>query len=113
MPIRHNKSPTPHLPQRVLSISDSLASLTAIQDFYSTNLLVQHILIVLNLVRTTSLLNVVFIWARGHYGIPGNESTVPPNRPLITLEFILNISQHTAISYQPPLDYLLEKPPPK
>jgi len=40
----------------------------------------------------------MFIWPRDTAAfLAMKQSTVPPNTPLITLEFTLNISQHTVI----------------
>ena len=57
---------------RFLIASDSLASLMAMQDPYSTYPLVQCILTLLS-VHPLPCRNIIFIWTLGHIGLTGNE----------------------------------------
>ncbi len=68
----HTQTPTPPLTHTYLLISDSLASLTAISDSYSSHPLVSRIHILLHTLRAISV-TISFIWVQGHMGIPGNE----------------------------------------
>src|SRR5215510_1493497 len=61
---------TRHFPNYLI-LSDSLSALTALTDPYSTNPIIQRILVIFNHLRATT--EIKFIWIPSHVGITGNE----------------------------------------
>jgi len=60
-------------PLKILLLTDSLSSLLAIQDLYSSNPIVQRVHIVLKSLSSTSS-TVTFLWIPGHINLPDHDA---------------------------------------